>query len=853
MIKTKEDALKSLNLGMKHFYLKDYDVAVDHISESHNYFNDIKDIDNTVISLCELAMVYYHNNNSGFSKSISLLFEAKDIVDNNEHKVETRAKVFVYIGIINYNEKNFSDALKYYKFAEKILFKATDSMEFAKLLDNMAIFYLRSSNFQIATKYLIKSQEVKIRLGDKRELAITLLLLGRHFCNVENYGEATIYLNKVVEIFSEYNDYSNAARIQDELAKIYINLCLYTFAIDHCNKSLELAMKVNEPIVKAFSLCTLAHLEVLHKRPEDAIKIIKTEVQPIFAELLSTRGYANAVRILGLAYYHLQNYKEAIKLLKEAIKIFKDSEIYSEMARCLFELGDVYRYDSQKFMAISSYQLGLKIAHFNNLPILTKRIEDVLFEVDESEWADVINENARKDKSFNESSLSEPLDLDENINNKEKKLRISLYSLLKIGRALAAESNVSKLLAIIALETKKALRADRCTIFLYDNETDELYSKVALGMDNREIRINSKSGLAGHVFNTGETINIKDTYNDFRFNQEIDKKTGYKTQTILSIPMRNSNHEIIGVFQVLNKLDSDVFTDEDEDLLISISSSAGIALENTSLHQKQQRMFYEQKQSFESFIATLAASIDARDKITAGHSKRVTSYAIAISEQMGLSKEEIEVLEYAAILHDFGKIGIKDSVLCKRGKLTDEEYKHIQEHASITYEILKTMFFEEKFKNVPEIAASHHEKYNGYGYFRKLKGEDIPLEGRIIAISDVFDAITSKRHYRDCMPFLEVLNIIEDSAGSHFDGNIVEQFFQIRVDKIIEILSSRENNRIKVDEEDRLMFRKYIMSELYTFLKKTKDELFSEEKALINTFEHYYGNLNCDDVPISDN
>ena len=245
--------------------------------------------------------------------------------------------------------------------------------------------------------------------------------------------------------------------------------------------------------------------------------------------------------------------------------------------------------------------------------------------------------------------------------------------------------------------------------FCLIEETNELWSKVALGMGSQEIRFPANIGLAGHVVETGETINIKDAYNDHRFNKDIDKRTGYITRTILCMPMRNLNHEVVGVFQVLNKQGEATFSDEDEDLLIAIGSSAGIALENARLLKKQQLMFEEQKRSFNSFINTLAASIDARDKITSGHSMRVSGYATAIAEQIGFPKQDIEALEYAAMLHDFGKIGIKDSVLYKEGKLTFEEYKHIQEHAPITDDILKKMYFEERFKDVPEIASSHHE------------------------------------------------------------------------------------------------------------------------------------------------
>ena len=169
-----------------------------------------------------------------------------------------------------------------------------------------------------------------------------------------------------------------------------------------------------------------------------------------------------------------------------------------------------------------------------------------------------------------------------------------LIALLKVGRTIALETNLDNLLTIIAQEIKLALNADRCTVFLLDEDKKELWSKVALGMNTKEIRFDSSLGLAGHVATTGETVNIKEAYKDARFNKEIDNQTGYTTKTILCMPIRNMSHEIVGVFQVLNKKDG-CFTEKDEDLLIAIGSSAGIALENATLFNKQKQFIEDQK------------------------------------------------------------------------------------------------------------------------------------------------------------------------------------------------------------------------------------------------------------------
>lgn len=411
-----------------------------------------------------------------------------------------------------------------------------------------------------------------------------------------------------------------------------------------------------------------------------------------------------------------------------------------------------------------------------------------------------------------------------------------LIALLKVGRTIAVETNIDTLLKIIAQEIKQALNADRCTVFLLDEEKHELWSKVALGLGMQEIRFASNLGLAGHVATTGETVNIKDAYTDKRFNKEIDMQTGYKTKTILCMPIRNLSHQIVGVFQVLNKKGGE-FTAKDEDLLIAIGSSAGIALENANLFNKQKILIEEQKQLFSSFIDTLSASIDARDKITSGHSKRVTMYASLICDELNMNEKEKEVIKHASLLHDIGKIGIKDSILQKEGKLTPEEYDHIKQHANITHDILGKIYVSKEFENVAQIASSHHERYDGTGYFQGLKGDNIPLGGRILAVSDVFDAITSKRHYRSKMQIQDAIKILMDGSGSHFDKKIVDVFLSITCDKIINVLTCDFN--LEISQNDRLLLEQYKLADLYAILTK-EEEGESREKTAAQVFDKYY-------------
>ena len=413
-----------------------------------------------------------------------------------------------------------------------------------------------------------------------------------------------------------------------------------------------------------------------------------------------------------------------------------------------------------------------------------------------------------------------------------------LLALVKIGQAVAAEKDIDKLMQTIAEEARNAVQADRCTVFLYDKETDELWSKVALGLGSQELRFNASQGIAGSVFRTGEIVNIKDAYSDSRFNKEVDLKTGYVTKTILCMPIRNIEQEIIGVFQILNKFGG-YFTQEDEDILISIGSSAGISLENAKLFARQKELLEEQRIVFDSFISTLAASIDARDKITSGHSTRVRMYATLIAEAFGMDNKDLEIIQKAAALHDIGKIGIRDSVLQKEGKLTDEEYKHIQEHVEITHNILEKIHMSDDFKMITEIACSHHEKYDGSGYYRHLKGEDIPFGGRILAVADVFDAITSKRHYRDKMPIQKVISILIGDSGTHFDKNIVDKFLSVPLDKVVEVFLTE--NHLVLTDEDRSVLTQHNLRQLKEALDSESNEEF------VAKFNKYYTGIDSNE------
>ena len=400
-------------------------------------------------------------------------------------------------------------------------------------------------------------------------------------------------------------------------------------------------------------------------------------------------------------------------------------------------------------------------------------------------------------------------------------------SLLEVTQSLSSVIDLESLLFRIMDVVRENLSADRCTVFLLDTETNELWSKAAIGVKD-EIRFPADVGIAGHVASTGEILNIPDAYADSRFNPEIDKKTGYKTNNMLTMPMCNNQNEVIGVFQVLNRREGP-FTEDDEELLSAISLIAASAIENAILYTEVRR-------SFVSFIETLSSTLDARDYITSGHSRRVTLYSVQIARLMRLPAKEINLIRYSAMLHDIGKLGVPEIVLFKNKKLSEDEYEIIKQHAVLSKGILSKIQFRKDLREVPAIASSHHEKIDGTGYPEGLKGDSIPRGGKILAVCDVFDALTSRRQYRDRMELDKVIDLLENETGSSFEPFVVYHFKNIPLNVLIEILEFGHNTNL--DKDDLEYLKKFKLSDIVEVLKNGAES--DEDKKLEKVFLQYY-------------
>lgn len=357
-------------------------------------------------------------------------------------------------------------------------------------------------------------------------------------------------------------------------------------------------------------------------------------------------------------------------------------------------------------------------------------------------------------------------------NNKKSN---DLSMLLDISLVMIEKSDLSALLGFIMEEATKIMLADRSTLYLIDFDRNELISFIAQKSEIKEIRLPMGIGIAGHVARYGCTVNIEDAYKNHFFHNGVDKQTGYRTRTVLCVPMNNREGKIIGILQVLNKK-SGTFTEYDMWLLNTYAVFAATAIENARLHEDRERTFL-------STIKTLAAVVDRRDPITAGHSERVARLSVNIGKAMRLTKNELRLLDYAATMHDIGKVVIRDNVLLKPDKFTTEEREEMNKHAQYTKEILSKIYFAREYKDVPIIAAMHHERLDGTGYPYGLKKEQLNTIGSIIAVADVFDALMAfDRPYKKVHTLSETLDILKTEVEkNHLDAHIVNIFVQKKV------------------------------------------------------------------------
>jgi HD-GYP domain-containing protein (c-di-GMP phosphodiesterase class II) len=350
----------------------------------------------------------------------------------------------------------------------------------------------------------------------------------------------------------------------------------------------------------------------------------------------------------------------------------------------------------------------------------------------------------------------------------------------EIGQAISKQTDIDDILANVIQVLRKRLDYDRGLILLANPEKSRLIFRTGFGYSDEQAGFLKKTvfhldrpesrGVFVISFRDQRPLLINN-FNEIESSLSSNslafaRKMG--SQSFICCPIICEG-ESLGVLAVDNFKTKKPLIQSDMSLLMGIAPVIGISIQNAELVEAR-------VQQFRSILQVMAASIDTRDNLTAGHSEMVTEYSIGICRELGLTKDYIEMIRVASLLHDYGKIGVPDAILKKDGRLTAQEYENVKSHAAKTRELLEQINFEGIYREVPEIAGSHHEKIDGSGYPRGLKGKDIPFGAKILAVADFFEAITSKRHYRDPMPLRQAFALLKENSGTHFEKKIVTAF-----------------------------------------------------------------------------
>jgi len=366
-----------------------------------------------------------------------------------------------------------------------------------------------------------------------------------------------------------------------------------------------------------------------------------------------------------------------------------------------------------------------------------------------------------------------------------------LKEIIRIGLEINGINDIDILLERILLEARRSVCADAGTIYTKEGcellfrqaQNETLQSRLKKGdkliYTSYTVPIN-KSSIAGYVADTGESLNIPDVYQirdkAYKFDGKYDERSGYKTGSMLTVPIKSDSGEILGVVQNINKKNSDgiltSFTEDDELFIKYFAQTSSSALQKARMTR--------------TLIMRMIQMAELRDpKETGAHVNRVGAYSVEIYErwavEKGIERTQIDknrdILRMTSMLHDVGKVGISDTILKKPARFTPEEFDIMKTHTTLGANLFSNI--ESEFDSVAsDIALTHHENWDGSGYPDRPKGEDISIFGRIVAIADVYDALSCRRVYKEAWEENEVLEELKKLSGTKFDPEVVDAFFK---------------------------------------------------------------------------
>ncbi|MGC8734548.1 MAG: HD domain-containing phosphohydrolase [bacterium] len=587
------------------------------------------------------------------------------------------------------------------------------------------------------------------------------------------------YLNKINEsiigIFFIISKESSLSIIQNLYTKLYTsqlkkeNLLVDILNFDNINKN-EFYFKLKVTIINLINLFFNSQMEVI--KNQEIYIIIKN-----FIKNLSKCNFINKVFIYSInPFTKVSNlyYNEDIDLSKnekqKIINIFKnyynilknnENNILIDKKEVILFLSKVYKKNVESILI-----LMIELNKDNKLlNIFLEAIEK--------------NNNIKNIIDFINERLLFEYDLERYSNE--------IKTIYNVSLSFTSLHTEDELIRLVVKKAKNIFKADVSTVMLLDNNTNELYIYYSEGLKPEVIKSTRQKlgqGIAGIVALTGQSLIINDINTYYT---EIDYEKEFRSSIV--VPLKVKDNKVIGVLSI-SKYSQYPFSEADMLTLYNLATIAAATIEKAKLYSDVQNYAQQLEETYLSTIESLAKAFEAKDRYNKGHMERVLEYGLAIASELDPNLLNDDVLKLSLLFHDIGKIEVPDYILNKPAKLTDEEYEIIKRHPVAGEEILKPVKF---LQEVAKVIRQHQERWDGKGYPDGLKGEEIHLYARIVAVADAFDAMTSDRSYRKSMKVEDAVQEILRNSGTQFDPKVVEAFYRAYKNGLIIVESETTN------------------------------------------------------------
>ena len=383
-----------------------------------------------------------------------------------------------------------------------------------------------------------------------------------------------------------------------------------------------------------------------------------------------------------------------------------------------------------------------------------------------------------------------------------------LSRLYDIVRSLNSFNQLDKLLNQIVASGAEMLEARGGSLLLLDPEGNKLTFEVTSGRSasqfrKRELPVDKHSVEGSIALRVAPLIENNIEGSNYLIGQ-AGPMGGYKARRMVGVPMK-AQDRLMGVLVIHDKVSGAEFNRDDMQLLETLADAAVVAIENVRLYEEERNQAMQLSKAFDDldkvYRATLQALtglLDIRDEATHGHSIRVVAFTLRLAREMGITDPvRLRSIEQGALLHDVGKIGVADAILRKQGALTENEWEEMRSHPMLGYRMLKDIEF---LSDALSIVRYHHERWNGTGYPQGLARDKIPLEARIFAVADAFDAITSERPYSKARTYEEAAATILQESGEMFDPDVVVAFLRVPKEEWLRVSDAAVTRQLTMND-----------------------------------------------------